>query len=359
MGNQERFWGIQWDCAIGFSSRLTGVRVRTYISAKDCRSLLTLIGQLYTLPDQGTVVRAVVDGLKNLVPFSSGVYIAMEASGLFRLDGHVLVDIPEKALSAFTSYYAAIHPFTLSGWVRRTNEAARISDFVPPNRLQNTEYGRDFLPMTSCFQELGVIMGAQGDHVGALCLHRQRLDRDFSDREVQIVNYLAPHMARAINSLQLLERLNAGEFSSETGVVKMQADGEVTMNEAARKIPLGGPDPLSPNHLAESGAAILETSRNRYRVRATNSTQGSEHILFFEPLPYTETLFKKLSRWNFTDRQREIVLKVIRGESNREIAMALSVTEQTVKEHLRNIFDKVEVHRRSELISRILSIPET
>lgn len=39
--------------------------------------------------------------------------------------------------------------------------------------------------------------------------------------------------------------------------------------------------------------------------------------------------------------------------------MALSVTEQTVKEHLRNIFDKVEVHRRSELISRILSIPET
>ncbi len=151
MGNQERFWGIQWDCAIGFSSRLTGVRVRTYISAKDCRSLLTLIGQLYTLPDQGTVVRAVVDGLKNLVPFSSGVYIAMEASGLFRLDGHVLVDIPEKALSAFTSYYAAIHPFTLSGWVRRTNEAARISDFVPPNRLQNTEYGRDFLPMTSCF----------------------------------------------------------------------------------------------------------------------------------------------------------------------------------------------------------------
>ncbi|WP_297474555.1 LuxR C-terminal-related transcriptional regulator [Ferrovum sp.] len=70
-------------------------------------------------------------------------------------------------------------------------------------------------------------------------------------------------------------------------------------------------------------------------------------------------MFKKLSRWNFTDRQREIVLKVIRGESNREIAMALSVTEQTVKEHLRNIFDKVEVHRRSELISRILSIPET
>lgn len=84
-----------------------------------------------------------------------------------------------------------------------------------------------------------------------------------------------------------------------------------------------------------------------------------DDLLFFKPLPYTETLFKKLSRWNFTDRQREIVLKVIRGESNREIAMALSVTEQTVKEHLRNIFDKVEVHRRSELISRILSIPET
>lgn len=333
--------------------------MRTYISSKDCRSLLNLIGRLYTLPDPETVIRVVIEELKSLVPFSSAVYIAMEESGLFRSTGHVLVDVPQKAFSAFTNYYAAIHPFTLNGWLWHTNKTARITDFVPAYRLSDTEYGRDFLPMTPCFYELGVIMGAQGDRVGTLCLHRQRQDQDFSDREVQIVNYLAPHMARAINCLQLLERLNAGGFFPETGVVRMQADGEITMNEAARKIPLETPNLLSRNRLTALDAEILETSRGRYRIRATSSNQGSEHILLFEPLPYTETMFQRLSRWDFTDRQREIILKIVRGESNREIAIALSVTEQTVKEHLRNIFDKVEVRRRSELISKIFTESET
>nr|WP_298195868.1 LuxR C-terminal-related transcriptional regulator [Ferrovum sp.] len=296
-----------------------------------------------------------IEELGKLVPFSSAIFIAMEASGLFSPDGHFSVAIPPKALSAFTNYYATVHPFTLTGWIRHTNETARITDFVPAYRLQDTEYGGDFLPLTPCFYELGVIMGAQGDRVGALCLHRQKIDRDFSDREVQIINYLAPHMARAINCLQLLERLNAGGFSSETGIVRMQADGEVTMNEAARKISLENPGPFYPNLFKKSDALISEPSKSRYRIRTTSSNQGSEHILLFEPLPYTETLFQRLCRWDFTDRQAEIVLKVIRGASNREIAMALSVSEQTIKEHLRNIFEKVKVRRRSELISIILS----
>jgi DNA-binding CsgD family transcriptional regulator len=137
----------------------------------------------------------------------------------------------------------------------------------------------------------------------------------------------------------------------------MESNGEVTMNEAARKISLESSESFSPNPLTEFGAPILETARIRYRVQ-TVSHKGSGHILLFEPLPHRETLFQRLLRWGFTDRQTEVVLKVIRGESNREIAVSLSVTEQTVKEHLRNIFDKVKVHRRSELISIILSPPE-
>lgn len=330
--------------------------MRTYLSSKDCRSLLTLINQLYTLPDQDTVIRTVIDELKKLIPFSSAVYLAMEASGLFCPDGHVPVGQSLKAVSAFTSYYAALHPFTLSGWVRHTNEGGRTTDFVPEYRLLDSEYGRDFLSEISCFYELGVILGDQGDHVGALCLHRQRMDRNFSDREVQLIDYLAPHIARSMKSLQLLERLNSGEFASETGIMKMEPNGGVAMNETARKISIENRGAFPSKHLPEFGVPILETGRTRYRVQMA-SNQGAGHILLFEPLPYRETLLQRLLRWSFTDRQTEVVLRVIRGESNREIAISLSVTEQTVKEHLRNIFEKVEVHRRSELISKILSTP--
>ncbi len=330
--------------------------MRTYLSSKDYRFLLSLINQLYTLPDKDTVIRTVIDELKKLIPFSSAVYIAMETSGLFRPDGHVPVGQSQKAVSAFTSYYAALHPFTLSGWVRHTNEGGRTTDFMPEYRLLDSEYGQDFLSAISCFYELGVILGDQGDHVGALCLHRQRMDRNFSDREVQLIDYLAPHIARSINSLQLLERLNSGAFAPETGIVRMEPNGEVAMNETARKISIEDRGSFPPKPLPGFGAPILETGRSRYRVQLANN-QGAGHILLFEPLPYRETLLQRLLRWDFTDRQTEVVLRVIRGESNREVAMSLSVTEQTVKEHLRNIFEKVEVHRRSELISKILSTP--
>ncbi|NLZ92136.1 MAG: response regulator transcription factor, partial [Clostridiales bacterium] len=42
------------------------------------------------------------------------------------------------------------------------------------------------------------------------------------------------------------------------------------------------------------------------------------------------------------------------GKSNREIAGALFISENTVKTHARNIFSKYDVASRAELISTLL-----
>ena len=54
-------------------------------------------------------------------------------------------------------------------------------------------------------------------------------------------------------------------------------------------------------------------------------------------------------RYNLTSREMEIVERVVKGESNKEIASALGVTEDTVKHHLTSVFDKVGVSSRVEL----------
>jgi two-component system nitrate/nitrite response regulator NarL len=54
-------------------------------------------------------------------------------------------------------------------------------------------------------------------------------------------------------------------------------------------------------------------------------------------------------RYNLTSREMEIVERVVKGESNKEIANALGVTEDTVKHHLTSVFDKVGVSSRVEL----------
>ena len=51
-----------------------------------------------------------------------------------------------------------------------------------------------------------------------------------------------------------------------------------------------------------------------------------------------------------THREKTIISYLMQGWRNREIAQHLSITEQTVKNHLRSIYDKVGVSDRLELV---------
>jgi DNA-binding CsgD family transcriptional regulator len=53
-------------------------------------------------------------------------------------------------------------------------------------------------------------------------------------------------------------------------------------------------------------------------------------------------------------REVEVALCCAQGLTNAEIGCRLGVSEQTVKFHLRNIFAKIGVKRRAELVSRLL-----
>ncbi|WP_347490121.1 LuxR C-terminal-related transcriptional regulator [Desulfoscipio sp. XC116] len=55
-----------------------------------------------------------------------------------------------------------------------------------------------------------------------------------------------------------------------------------------------------------------------------------------------------------TVREEEVLQHILSGQSNREIAQALFISESTVKTHVRNIFSKYDVGSRAELISTLL-----
>lgn len=51
-----------------------------------------------------------------------------------------------------------------------------------------------------------------------------------------------------------------------------------------------------------------------------------------------------------TNKEREVVKYVIQGMTNKEIAPRLNVSEKTIKTHLSNIFKKLNVSRRAEIL---------
>jgi DNA-binding NarL/FixJ family response regulator len=71
---------------------------------------------------------------------------------------------------------------------------------------------------------------------------------------------------------------------------------------------------------------------------------------------YLSALFQSVDRASsgmhpkFTERDRVVVQHILQGLSNREIAERLGISEAAVKASLRQLFEKLSVHTRAQLV---------
>jgi DNA-binding CsgD family transcriptional regulator/uncharacterized membrane protein len=54
-----------------------------------------------------------------------------------------------------------------------------------------------------------------------------------------------------------------------------------------------------------------------------------------------------------SNREQEVIELLLEGKSNKQIALSLHITENTVEFHLKNIYSKVQVSSRTELIIKL------
>jgi DNA-binding CsgD family transcriptional regulator len=73
------------------------------------------------------------------------------------------------------------------------------------------------------------------------------------------------------------------------------------------------------------------------------------------PLGSDEIPAEFLSKYGITERERELILKVMQGKSNADIARELFISLPTVKAHLHNIYQKLGVNSRYDLLARVRS----
>ena len=67
-------------------------------------------------------------------------------------------------------------------------------------------------------------------------------------------------------------------------------------------------------------------------------------------------LGKLKSRFQLTSRQMEILKHLFSGSTNKRIADALCVSEDTIKGHLKHIMRRLQVNSRTEILSMILQL---
>lgn len=94
---------------------------------------------------------------------------------------------------------------------------------------------------------------------------------------------------------------------------------------------------IEPDDLVESIRAIMR-GENTLHPEATNSLE--QGLREEEQLPH---ILNPL-----TPREQDVLAELTKGKSNREIASSLFVTEKTVKTHISNIFNKLNVQDRTQ-----------
>jgi two-component system nitrate/nitrite response regulator NarL len=111
--------------------------------------------------------------------------------------------------------------------------------------------------------------------------------------------------------------------------------------------------------LVQSGVAGILHKHHPPEVLVNTIRKVAEGEVCLEK-SYLKPLFRSVSRGHaegnpeLTERDRTILRYVFQGLSNKEIATHLQLTEGAVKASLRQLFQKLEVHTRAQLVKTAL-----
>jgi DNA-binding CsgD family transcriptional regulator len=90
-----------------------------------------------------------------------------------------------------------------------------------------------------------------------------------------------------------------------------------------------------------------------HKQHIESSQKDSFYKLVLLDLTFINNMLKK---YNLTSRQNEITILSAAGKSNGDIAKELHISLHTVKDHLKEIFKKIGINHRSELIPTLLNL---
>lgn len=113
---------------------------------------------------------------------------------------------------------------------------------------------------------------------------------------------------------------------------------------------------LEPKPLVEAvklkvDGLVLKDAGGELLLRCVEAVLAGEQWIDKEAMKQVMTMLAQApaSTDDLTPRERDVVRQVAQGQRNKEIARSLGITEGTVKMHLHNLYEKLNVSSRTEL----------
>jgi len=210
-------------------------------------------------------------------------------------------------------------------------------------------------------------------------LHRPQ--RSFTERDRLILNLLRPHLFQAYGNAQhyqqLQQELNQFQQSlNPLGLVILNTEGQVQWitPQATAWLEAYFPKPTGslqlPDHLwawvkhqincftqkTDLPKAWLplriEQDGKQLTIRLVVEQMAERYLLLLEE--QTLSLLESLELLGLSQRETEVLVRVMQGNDNKTIAAQLNVGKSTVRKHMESIFQKLGVQSRTEAIAYAL-----
>jgi DNA-binding CsgD family transcriptional regulator/PAS domain-containing protein len=261
-------------------------------------------------------------------------------------------------------------------------------EYVDYDQFQKTAFYNEFLAPRR-IHHMATLMarlpeqGRNEGSLGILGLHKNPAQEAFSAEELEILDLLYNPVEGALHTLLLAgnerQKLEQAFDAMPVGVLVLNWKLERVYTNPALDETLEGQE-ISPSELAriqavarrardvylsrgadEPEAALepLEIRRGerRFQLRATVLPEGlmsaRPHLLCLfdeqSTLRARPNRSQVQSAFGLTDREAEVVFHCLMGLTNAQIAHEMRIAPETVKHHLKNVFEKTGVSRRTQL----------
>jgi DNA-binding CsgD family transcriptional regulator len=215
---------------------------------------------------------------------------------------------------------------------------------------------------------------ADGQWIAALDLARFEPDEPFRPTDVAFLRLVAPLIGQALRRAFERERAVGSANTADIdgcGVLLLAPNGHVQSSTPTAENWLNvlqEADIAQEHHLptviwsaiaglraggqrSTQASIRVPTPKGQLRIEASPVGADGTVAVVLVP-PYQPTPPAIPAHWNLTRQERQVVEQVVRGLSNRQVARTLIVTEHTVESHLKHVYEKLNVHSRSQLLAR-------
>jgi DNA-binding CsgD family transcriptional regulator len=323
---------------------------------RDVAALLAVVGELAGLDAPVAFPPEFVGMLGRLVGCDAAAYNALDRRNEVTVfaswwdDGDIGMEADD---AGYTRYWELRHSHPLCSWREREwtwSGAHTVSQFASQREFRRTAIWDEVF--RHCGINYWLDIGLPPEHGNTRVFMFTREHRDFGERERLILDLLKPHLERRAEQARLATEAAAGltEVEEESAqdahdVVLASTSGAIEFASAHSRELLrrhfGHHNGRLPEELAAAITSehtiVSRSGDRRLTVRATRT--GALFVLL---------LSEESARVDrLTPRQREILVQVGAGLTDIEVGERLDISPATVRKHLEQIYERLDVHTRT------------